>query len=78
MNSQKLLKILRFGILEIRALANEREDNRRRINVLANILHNIPDAVLDFNNFDFNLLREELKKYEKEYGKVFDYLSFLE
>ncbi len=78
MNSQKLLEVLRLGILEIRTLANEREDNRRRINVLANLLHNIPDAILDDSRFDYNLLKKEIKKYENNYGKIFDYLSILE
>lgn len=67
MGNKKLLEILRLGILEIRILSASGDDNKKRINQLSNILHNIPSALSDDVNFDYDFLNKELENYKDIY-----------
>lgn len=72
-HQQQLNRILHYGIVEIRILA-DRKNEGKRIFDLANILHNIPNALLG-KDFDFLLLRQELQDYQKKYKD--DCINFL-
>lgn len=67
---ENIIEILRRGILEIRSLSsNSGEDNRERIHVLADILHNLPKAIENPEALNQPLLAKRLVEYEECYGK---------
>jgi len=73
-----LIEILHRGLLEIRLLSST--SNRcscKRINALANILHNLPKGLEDVRSFDMNLLKKELGKYGKDFEPIGESLSTL-
>lgn len=47
--NNKLLDILKYGIIEIRVLSSKTNEDIKRINELSNILHNIPDMIMETN-----------------------------
>lgn len=74
-----LLEILRLGLLEIRLIAsNAGDQDCKRINVLANILHNVPRFILNDEGFDFELLNDELRKYQNCYKGGLDFIKIIE
>ena len=70
MKKSILIEVLQRGILEIRALSSgKKAENIERIHVLANILHNIPQALTEKPElFNYDFLFNELLKYEKVFG----------
>lgn len=64
---ENLISILRDGILEIRILSAREEVDRRRINIMSNILHNIPTALNDDKDFDYDFLNKEIENYKDVY-----------
>ncbi|PIX62044.1 hypothetical protein CO057_01640 [Candidatus Uhrbacteria bacterium CG_4_9_14_0_2_um_filter_41_50] len=73
MNESILIEILRKGILEIRVLSvSANKCSCKQVNVLANILHNIPSALGNAEKFDFDFLKSELLNYESKFGKLGD------
>lgn len=77
MINKKLLEILRLGILEIRLLSSNDRQEISRINKLANILHNIPKAIEDCDDFNFAFLKEEIVNYKKLYHDGVNFLDVL-
>lgn len=76
MNKFTLIEILKKGILEIRLLSSQANKcSCDRINILANILHNIPETLLNDTVLDIQRLKEELHKYEQEFEPINDGLS---
>lgn len=79
MINKKLLEVLRLGILEIRLLSTKNNQDIERINKLANILHNIPNALGDkMVDFDFNLLKRELEEYQDSYKSGVNFKEVLD
>lgn len=79
MYNAKLLEILRLGILEIRLLSTKSNQDIERINKLSNILHNIPNALGDKKvDFDFDLLKRELGKYQDTYKSGINFKEVLD
>ncbi len=79
MNKRNLLiKLLYCGLLEIRALSASSDiDSLERINLLANILHNLPKALENddtLKQLDFELLKKETERYKLKYqGSILKY-----
>ena len=66
----KQLELLRRGLLEIRTLSSETLNHNKRINHLANILHNIPAGIEDPELLDENKLQEEVLRYQGTYPSI--------
>lgn len=81
-NKEFLLELLRLVILKIRLLSGESYkdvDTKKQINELSDIIHNIPAALSEGDEFDYNLLFERLENFKHKYSDdVTDLLDLFE
>ena len=66
----KLLEVLRQGLVEIRLLSTKANQDYERINMLANLLHNLPKGIKKIDDFDFDFLKNEIKRYSVKYDST--------